>query len=110
MAEGRLPRRTAVKLTAILHGIFERARKEYDFPGNPVDELEPLRVHYDPDSYDFYEPEEVWSLVRAAASEQDAAVFLTAAFAGLRLGELAGLRVADIDLERRRAGEGGQCR
>lgn len=27
MAEGRLPRRTAVKLTAILHGIFERARR-----------------------------------------------------------------------------------
>jgi integrase len=99
MAEGRLPRRTAVKLTAILHGIFERARREYDFPGNPVDDLEPLRVNYDPDSYDLYEPEEVWALVREAANEQDGAVFLTAAFAGLRLGELVGLRVGDVDFQ-----------
>jgi hypothetical protein len=35
-----------------------------------------------------FSPEEVWALVRAAASEQDAALFLTAAFIGLRMGEL----------------------
>jgi integrase len=99
MAEGRLPRRTAVKVTAILHGIFERARRDYDFPGNPVDEFEPIKVTYDPDSYDFYEPEEAWALVGAAASEQDGAIFLTSAFAGLRLGELVGLRVGDVDFE-----------
>jgi integrase len=97
MAEGRLPRRTAVKLTAMLHGIFERARREYGVTANPVDELDPLRLVYDPDSYDFYEPEEVWSLERAAASEQDGAAYLTAAFAGLRLGEVVGLRVGDVD-------------
>ena len=34
---------------------------------------------------------------RAAKDEQDGAVFLTAAFAGLRLGELIGLRVGDVD-------------
>jgi hypothetical protein len=28
----------------------------------------------------------VWALVRAAASEQDGALFLTAAFTGLRMG------------------------
>ena len=30
-----------------------------------------------------FSPEEVWALVRAAGSEQDGAIFLTAAFTGL---------------------------
>jgi integrase len=39
-----------------------------------------------------FSPEEVWALVRAAAVEQDGAIFLTAAFTGLRIGELLALR------------------
>jgi integrase len=35
--------------------------------------------------------------VRAASSEQDAAIFLPAAFTGLRRGELVGLRVRAVD-------------
>jgi hypothetical protein len=35
-----------------------------------------------------FAPEEGWALVRAAASETDSALFLTAAFSGLRMGEL----------------------
>jgi integrase len=39
----------------------------------------------------------VWALARAAASEQDAAIFLTAAFSGLRREELIALRWRDVD-------------
>ena len=42
-------------------------------------------------------PEEVWALVRALDSEQDAALFLTAAFTGSRMGELLALRWRDVD-------------
>jgi integrase len=91
-----LPRRQAAKLAAMLHGVFERARKAYGFPRNPVDDVERLEVSYS-GRFDFYSPEEVLALVREAASDQDGAIFLTAAFTGLRLGELLALRVRNLD-------------
>lgn len=96
MQAGRLPRRTAQKVLAVLHGIFERARREYAFPTNPVDEVDRVATdHAGP--IDFYAPEEVWALVRAAESEQDAVLFVAAAFTGLRRGELIALRVRAVD-------------
>jgi integrase len=100
MARG-LPRRTAEKLLAILHGIFEYARRPYGLYLNPATEVEHIAVNYSGD-LDFYSPEEVWALVRAASSEQDAAIFLTAAFTGLRRGELVALRVRDVDFSKRK--------
>ena len=96
----RLPRRTAQKTLAVAHGIFEHARKTYGLTRNPAAEVEQIKHTYD-GSIDFYSPDEVWALVRAAESDQDGAVFLTAAFAGLRRGELVALRVRDVDFENR---------
>jgi integrase len=87
---------TRVKALVLLHGIFQRARKVWSLPANPVADVEkpPLRASGE---IEVFSPEEVWSLVRAADSEQDAALFLTAAFTGLRMGELLALRWRDVD-------------
>ena len=80
----------------ILHGIFKRAMRVCCVPRNPVVEVERPRYRVS-DDLDADSPEEVWALVRAAGSEQDAALFLTAAFTGLRMGELLALQWRDVD-------------
>jgi integrase len=105
LANGELRRttpsaRTIRKYLIVLNGIFRRARERDGISVNPVAGVKrPGRIKSRSSlkSSDFLEPREVHALVAAAGDETDAAVFITAAFCGLRLGELLALRWRAID-------------
>lgn len=89
LAERRLGNRTIVRHLTVLHGIFRRAARVWGLQRNPASaelvERPPVRYSGE---FTTLRPDEVQHLVRHAADEQDAALYLTAAFTGLRLGEL----------------------
>jgi integrase len=87
--------RTVAKHLVILHGIFREAMKLWGLPTNPTATVERPRYRVS-DDLEAYSPEEVWALVRAAG-EQDATLYLAAAFTGLQMGALLALQWRDID-------------
>jgi integrase len=96
-AAGRdLSNRTLQKYLVVLNGIFKRAMRVWRLPRNPATDVERPRLRR-PAAIDVFSAEEVMALIRAAESEQDAAIFTTAAFTGLRQGELLALHWRDLD-------------
>lgn len=100
LEEGRLARRTVQKRLVLLYSILKRAKRRKWIAANPAEDAERVTVARSGD-FNVLQPAEVHALARVAQSEQDAAIFTVAAFTGLRLGELRGLRWQDVDFSKR---------
>jgi integrase len=97
MASGVAPR-TVVRHLTVAHGVFKYAMRKYGLARNPAsaDLVDRPTVRYSGE-FQTLDAEQLAALIRAAASNQDAALYLTAAQTGLRQGELRALRWADVD-------------
>lgn len=95
-AERKLSNRSVQRYVVALHSIFKRAMKVYALPRNPLATVERPRVARRA-GIDVFSREEVDALVDAAEGAQDGTLYRTAAFTGLRLGELLGLRWENVD-------------
>jgi len=98
LAEGRLSNRTVVRHLMVLNGIFKRAKRKGWVRENvaSADMIERPPVTYTGE-FDTFTRDEVELLAAHAANQQDAAIFRTAAYTGLRQGELLALTWADVD-------------
>jgi integrase len=124
LADGEeLSARTINKYLGVMHSILKRAQRVYGLAANAAAWAERQPVTRSGD-FNVLSGPEVEALARAAREgshrkppkhatgadwraklreqdEQDAAIFLTAAYAGLRLGELRSLRWRDLDFGKR---------
>jgi integrase len=103
LAAGRLGNRTVVGHLTVLHGIFRRAARVWGLERSPAsaDLVERPPVRYSGEFRTLC-PDEVLHLAWHTDGQQDAALYLTAAFTGLRMGELLALRWHDVDFARQR--------
>jgi hypothetical protein len=87
----KLSRRTIQKILVLLRGILKRAKRKGWIAANPTEDSERVTVRRTAE-FNVLSSEEVHAVARAEPSELCAAIYITAAFAGLRMGELRALR------------------
>src|SRR5215211_9455020 len=92
--------RTAQKVLVILHGVMSRAKRKGWITENPCESAEKVTVKRS-DDFNVLQVEQVHAVAREAASELLRQIIYTAAFTGLRLGELLALRWRHIDFTNR---------
>jgi integrase len=97
---GRVSHRTAQKVLVILHGVMARAKRKGWITVNPCEDAEKVTVQRS-DDFNVLSVEQVHAVAREAASELLRALFLIAAFTGLRMGELLALRWRHVDVANR---------
>ncbi|HWK26343.1 MAG TPA: site-specific integrase [Solirubrobacter sp.] len=83
---------------AVVRGIFALAVARFGATTNPGLAFEWAKSRRGKsDAISFYRPDEVQLLARTAKDDQDRAIFIVAAFTGLRLSELRALRWRSVD-------------
>ena len=100
LTEGELSRRTIQKILVQLFSILKRAKRKGWIDANPAEDAERVTVRRTGD-FTVLSPDEVHAVARADGSELYGAIYVTAAFTGLRMGELRALRWIDVDFANR---------
>jgi integrase len=100
LEENRLSRRSIQKVLVLLHGVLKRAKRRKWISTNPAEDVERVRVRRSGD-FNVLTPAQVAAVAGAAEDKFCSAVITVAAFTGLRLGELRGLRWRDVDFAAR---------
>jgi integrase len=98
LTAAELSPRTVVRHLTVAHGVFRYAMRKHRLARNPASAelVDRPTVRYSGE-FQTLDAEQLAALVRAAESEQDAVLYLTAAMSGLRQGELRALRWRDVD-------------
>lgn len=99
----RLSNRTVVRHLVVLNAIFKRAARVWGLSVNPAsgDLVDRPTVRYSGE-FRTLQPDEVRLVASRMEIPEESALVLTAAFTGLRLGELLALRWQDVDFALRR--------
>jgi integrase len=96
LVEGRFKPGSIQKLMGVNYSVLKHAVRMEWIPTNPAEHYERVKLENSGD-FNVLTPEEVFALARAAETEQEAALYIVAAFTGLREGELRVLRWTDVD-------------
>jgi integrase len=96
LLDGKRSHRTAQKILILLGGIMAHAKRKGWITTNPCEDIEKVHVRRC-DEFNVLTVDQVHAVARAAADGLLAALFLVAAFTGLRQGELLALRWGHVD-------------